>query len=137
MAILASSARRLSHLRETQSIRAPEAVEDRLRCCIGRLADKRQVSSLRSRKRRGSDTQVRPGDDDVRFLLIVAEAVIGSHARPRRRRRSDTKLSANARAAVRAEKAKGRSLRELALAFGVSHQTISNIFREDSGSQAA
>jgi hypothetical protein len=89
------------------------------------------------RKRRGSDTQVRTEDDQTRLLLIAAEAVLGGQVRPCRRRRSDTKLDATARAALRAEKAKGRSLRELALAFGVSHQTISTILGEDTGSQAA
>jgi hypothetical protein len=92
---------------------------------------------LKGRKRRGSDPQVRTSHDETRLLLIVAEAALSSHARPRRRRRRDTKLDATARAAIKQQSTHGKTFRELATRYGVSHKTISNIVHDDSDARAA
>ena len=81
------------------------------------------MSSLRSRKRRASDTHIRHESG----LVVIAEApsrrVSGRSKRASYHVLRRRKLSPEQESAIRAE-AGNRSLRSLAADFGVSHETV-------------
>ena len=86
---------------------------------------------------RGSIPDVRTDDTVRRHLLIVPESAMEALVCPRRRRRSDSKLTAEARAVIKEQRALGKTLRELATIFRVSRQTISTAITDESDAEAA
>jgi hypothetical protein len=82
------------------------------------------------RKRWGSDARRRYADG---YIVIADPAPRPQTGQPSRYHASRSKLAIEARTAIREARATGRSLRELAARYKVSHQTIANAFKGDAG----
>jgi hypothetical protein len=86
---------------------------------------------ITGRKRRGSDSHIRQVLDDTVVIATAPERrPVGvsrreGYQRPRRR-----KLTVEERDTIHSETNSGRSLRSLAGAFGVSHETIRAVLRD-------
>jgi hypothetical protein len=90
-----------------------------------------RVSSPRSRVRWRSDSHIRHVLDGTVVIAAVPErSPVGVSGREGYHRPRPHKLTIDERDAVRLEAKSGRSLRALAAAFGVSHETIRSVLRE-------
>ena len=83
------------------------------------------------RKRRGSDAHIRHVLDGTMVIAAAPErSPVGVSGREGYQRPRPHKLATEERNAVRLEANSGRSLRNLAAAYGVSHETIRAVLRE-------
>ena len=85
------------------------------------------------RKRRGSDSHIRHVLDGTVVIAAAPERQpTGISRREGYQRPRARKLTVEERNAVRLDASSGRSLRSLARAFGVSHETIRTVLRNRS-----
>jgi hypothetical protein len=98
-------------------------VREASRGCKVHHSEGLRASVLSLRKRRNSVALLR----DIEGYIVIADPATRSQTgRPSRYHASRSKLTVEARTAIREASATGRSLRELAAQYRVSHQTIAN-----------
>jgi predicted DNA-binding protein (UPF0251 family) len=86
---------------------------------------------MHRRKRRGSDSHIRHVLDGTVVIATVPERnPVGASGRESYQRPRPRKLTLDERDAVRLDAKSGRSLRSLARAFGVSHETMQAVLRD-------
>ena len=86
---------------------------------------------MNGRKRRGSDSHIRQVLDGTVVIATAPERrPVGVSRREGYQRSRRRKLTIEERDAIRSETNSGRSLRSLAGAFGVSHETIRAVLRD-------
>jgi hypothetical protein len=96
-----------------------------------RQAGQPRVSSMRGRKRRGSDSHMRHVLDGTVVIAAAPERrPVGVSGREGDQRLRPHKLTIEERDAIHLDANSGRSLRSLAAVFGVSHGTIRAVLRD-------
>jgi DNA-directed RNA polymerase sigma subunit (sigma70/sigma32) len=131
----AAAAHSLTHRQDAEAVAAAKHVLSELHryMAVQRHGALRVIT--RWRKRRGSVSSPRHdnrGTDPIDIAVVPPRRVSGRSQRTAYHTPRQPKLSPGQQAIIRSE-AGNRTLRELAAAFGVSHETIRTVLKKTSG----